>query len=381
MKMGIIALLLMLTAINYGSYSNAVGMSTTTTSLSTSTHSQGYRGNIEYTATVTSTEGVPTGTITYMNGSEELGTAFLSDATLNTATATITINFLTAGAHTITAVYSGDSNYMGSTSGEITQEVVQAPSTVSVSSSANPSVYGDYITFTATVSSLNEHVPTGEVAFKNGDTTLQTLSLSDVGVVTFENIENIENNLLASSGFHNITAEYLGDTNYLGSTSSVLSQYVAVDVDMSINRSSPTVVGESISFYIVVNEVSATTNTISIMDGDQIIVQDLAIVNNDYVLWTAPNLPAGLYSFTAVFSGEDTNFETATSAPIQLLILDPASLDVNQDNRVEINDIVRIIVNGTLAQKDFNHDGAFNQADIHSMLTYISTVNQIDYEY
>jgi len=160
-----------------------------------------------------------------------------------------------------------------------------------------------------------------------------------------------------------------------------LSQYVAVDVDMSINRSSPTVVGESISFYIVVNEVSATTNTISIMDGDQIIVQDLAIVNNDYVLWTAPNLPAGLYSFTAVFSGEDTNFETATSAPIQLLILDPASLDVNQDNRVEINDIVRIIVNGTLAQKDFNHDGAFNQADIHSMLTYISTVNQIDYEY
>ena len=51
----------------------------------------------------------------------------------------------------ITAVYSGDSNFTTSTSSALSQTVNQDSTTTSVASATNPSVYGQSVTFTATV--------------------------------------------------------------------------------------------------------------------------------------------------------------------------------------------------------------------------------------
>ena len=55
--------------------------------------------------------GVPTGTVTFFDGTRELGTAQLSDGT-----AYLIVSSLTKGKHTITASYSGDGDFVASVS-------------------------------------------------------------------------------------------------------------------------------------------------------------------------------------------------------------------------------------------------------------------------
>ena len=75
---------------------------------------------------------VPTGTITFMDGTSSLGTVPL-DAT---ATAQVATSILSAGTHSITATYSGDSTFSGSISAALTQ-IVSAPAfAISLSSTA-----------------------------------------------------------------------------------------------------------------------------------------------------------------------------------------------------------------------------------------------------
>src|SRR5206468_5963027 len=64
---------------------------------------------------------------------------------------------LSVANHTITAVYSGDVNFNTSTSASFTQTVNKASTTAVVISSVNPSVFGQSVTFTATVTRSEEH--------------------------------------------------------------------------------------------------------------------------------------------------------------------------------------------------------------------------------
>ena len=88
------------------------------------------------------------------------------------------------------------------------------PTTVALTSSPNPSIYGQAVTLSATVSSATG-TPTGSVTFKNGTTTLGTVTLG-AGVATLSTtIPNV--------GTQSITAAYGGNANFSVSTSPVLS--------------------------------------------------------------------------------------------------------------------------------------------------------------
>ena len=97
----------------------------------------------------------------------------------------------------------------------------KASTTVKVVSSANPSVSGQSVTFTATVAAKEpgSGVPTGTVTFKDGSKILGTGVLNASGQATYTT-----NSL--SVGTHSITTVYSGDGNFGSSTSSVLSQNV-----------------------------------------------------------------------------------------------------------------------------------------------------------
>ena len=75
-----------------------------------------------FTATVTVVApgaGTPTGTVTFKDGATTLGTGTLNGA----GVATFTTTALAAGSHYITATFSGDGSFNGSTSSALKQDV------------------------------------------------------------------------------------------------------------------------------------------------------------------------------------------------------------------------------------------------------------------
>ncbi len=101
----------------------------------------------------------------------------------------------------------------------------QDGTTTAISSSTNPSVYGQPVTFTATVAAASPGggTPTGMVTFYDGKKKLGTATLSD-GVASFETSS-------LSVGTHSITAVYGGDTDFEESTSAILKQVVKSNSD------------------------------------------------------------------------------------------------------------------------------------------------------
>ena len=192
-----------------------------TTSLTSSANPSTVGSSVIFTATVTSGA---TGTVTFKDGSTVLGTA-----TISGTTATFSTAGLSAGSHSITAVYGGDSTYDGSTSSAITQVVNKASTNTSLTSSANPSTLGDTVIFTATVTSG----ATGTVTFKDGSTVLGTATISGT-TATFSTAA-------LSAGSHSITAVYGGDSAYDGSTSSAITQVVAAAPVVTSNPTGQTV--------------------------------------------------------------------------------------------------------------------------------------------
>ena len=193
--------------------------SATTTAVSSSANPSVYSQPVTFTATVTAVppgSGVPTGTVTFKNGSTTLGTGTLNGSGI----ATFSSSALAVGSASITAVYGGSAIFNTSTSTVLTQMVNQDSTTSRVTSSKNPAKPNQLLTFTATVvaSAPGAATPTGTVTFKDGATTLTSGPLSS-GKATYSTS-------ILSSGTHQITVVYGGDSSFLTSTSPVLVQTV-----------------------------------------------------------------------------------------------------------------------------------------------------------
>ena len=196
-----------------------VAPASTTTALTASATTINAGASITFTATVTpaaGSSGAPTGTVHFFNGTASLGTG-----TVTAGVATLTTTTLPAGSDSITAVYSGDTNFSGSTSAAliITVNGVSAPvaTTTVLSASATSAVTGTSITFTAQVTPASGTVvPTGSVTFKDGTTTLGSGALDGTGKATYSTAT-------LAVGAHNITAAYAGTAAFSTSTSSAVT--------------------------------------------------------------------------------------------------------------------------------------------------------------
>jgi len=105
--------------------------------------------------------------------------------------------------------------------GNVFEVTPLAVTTTVVSSSANPSKYGQSVTFTATVTSQHSGTPTGTVSFFDRATSTNlgssSLNNSAMGSVQFSTL---------GPSTHSIAAAYSGDTNFASSVSSSLTQVV-----------------------------------------------------------------------------------------------------------------------------------------------------------
>ena len=189
-----------------------VNPSSTTTAMTSSLDPSAFGQSVTFTATVSGSGGTPTGTVTFKDGATTIGTGTLNGL----GQTTFSTGALATGAHSITAVYGGDTNFTASTSPVLTQNVNTGASTTTLMSSVNPSALGQSVTFTATVSGAG--TPTGSVTLRDGATPLGTAALNGAGQVTFT--------LTLPAGAHTLTADYAGNSNYATSSSAPLTQTV-----------------------------------------------------------------------------------------------------------------------------------------------------------
>jgi hypothetical protein len=202
-----------------------------------------------------------TGTVDFtVDGVTVPGVAIVAGA------ATYTTSALATGAHLVSATYNGDATYNISLSPTMTQSVgpaLRATNTV-VTSSRNPSTFGQNVTFTATVRpATGTGTPTGSVQFNIDGTNIGgALTLNAQGRATFATTA-------LAAGAHNVLAIYSGSAVFSGGTSATISQTVnqlATTTTVTSNRN-PSVSGQSVTFTARVNPAAATGSVVFQIDG------------------------------------------------------------------------------------------------------------------
>src|SRR5439155_663788 len=157
----------------------ASGTTTTITSDSPDPSVVGQAYTVSVTvAAVAPATGTPTRSVTVTDG-----TGSCTIASLSNGSGSCALTSTTAGAKTLTATYGGDASFGGS-SGTTTHQVNQAATTTAVTSSPNPSSFGQPVTFTASVSPVSpgSGTPGGTVSFAADGTTIAAC-----GTVTLTN--------------------------------------------------------------------------------------------------------------------------------------------------------------------------------------------------
>jgi len=280
------------------------------TTLTSSANPSAFGQAITFTAAIqTVYGGTATGTVTFLDGTASLGTVSVSGNA-----AQISLSGLALGSHSITAKYSGNSNFTASTSAAVTQSVTQAATATSVNSNADPSSYGQSVTFTATVAPAYAGTPTGTVTFSDGSNSLGSATLSG-GIAS---LTTGATSLL--SGAHSISAKYNGDSNFLASTSANLAQTVnpIATATTLVSSANPSAAGKSVTFTASVSSsvggtLSGTVNFY--LDRGTTAVSSSSLSNGS-AQYSTNSLTAGTHSLTAVFVPSNSNFGGSTSAPL-----------------------------------------------------------------
>ncbi len=272
-----------------------------------------FNQSVTFTATVAAVapgSGTPIGTATFKNGAVVLGTVALSagKATFSTST-------LTPGPHSITVTYNGGVDFSTSTSAVLAQTVNKASVKATVVSSHNPSVFGQSVTFTATVVAVapGSGTPIGTVTFKNGAVVLSTVALS-AGKAMFTTAA-------LTPGAHSITVTYNGSLNFNAGTSSVLAQTVnkASSSTKLTSSRNPSALGQAVIFTITVTTVApgigVPTGSVTLKNGGAI-VGIVPLVAGKATITTS-SLTHGTHSMTAVYSGSVNDLGSSSAALTQ----------------------------------------------------------------
>jgi hypothetical protein len=212
----------------FSTIAGVVGLPVTVTTVTSSANPSTLGQQVTFTALVTvpGYQGTPTGTVTFTIDGRAQSPVPLTAVGSNVEAQFVT-STLTAGPHTVTASYSGDANVSPS-SGSLSTQTVTAPglksTTTTLTSSLNPSTYGQMVTFTAVVSpGASAGSPTGTVSFTIDGAPLTPVALQKVGGVE----EAVFSTAALSAGTHTVSATYNGDATFSPSVvSSDLAQTV-----------------------------------------------------------------------------------------------------------------------------------------------------------
>jgi hypothetical protein len=319
----------------YGSSSatipQLVTSSDTTTTL-TATPNPANQGNlVTLTANVAPVlpgTGNPTGTVTFFNGGTSLGTGTVS-ATVSGGVATLSTSTLPVGADSLTAVYSGDTTFNTSTSAPLTETVGPAAlgTSLAIQSAVNPSIFGQSVTFTATVTPVSGTVtPTGSVIFT--DTTLNPQLTLGTGTVNAAGQATVTvSSLQVNTAGQTIQASYVPTGNFAASSATLTQNINSAATTTALGASPPAIsVGQSVTFTATVSVTApgagpATGNVQFFVDNTVTPVATSPLGTNGTATYTTSTLTAGTHNVSATYvptanSLGGRNFLTSSSQTV-----------------------------------------------------------------
>jgi hypothetical protein len=283
---------------------NNSGAPPTTTSLVSSLNPAPTKFAVTYTATVKSQSGGGvTGTVTFQDGSSTVATVRLAGNQSAYST-----SYKTTGTHLIVASYSGDLQNAGSTSPPLTESIFNGyTSTTALTSSLNPSTYGQKVTWTATVTSPGSFMPTGKVQFTWSGYTIGSATLNSSGVATLT-----KSNLNADT--YPLTAVYLGDAANLGSTSPVLNQVVLETTSAAkiTSTPNPSTQGQAVTFTAKISSPTVIpTGPVTFTAGKTVL--GTAQLSGGKAKLVISSLPVGSTKVTATYYGDSNIAKSSAS--------------------------------------------------------------------
>jgi len=276
------------------------------TKLSTSLSPSPINYPVTFTATTTSRVSIPDGiSVTFYDGTNEIGTGSTKNGV-----ASFTTSALTPGRHTIKAMYPG-SGFSKASSGAVTQIVLNPyRTTTTLTSTLNPSIYGQAVTFTAKVTTTGSVPPTGRVAFRWSDYSLGSVPLDSNGVATLTRSK-------LNADLYPLTAVYSGDATNLGSTSATLSQLVeqttsAAQITSSLN---PSTEGQAVTFTATITSSTVMpTGPVTFRAGNTVL--GTAQLSGGKAKFTTSSLPTGTTTISATYYG-DSNIARSSASVAQ----------------------------------------------------------------
>ena len=283
-------------------------------------------------------DGVATGTVTFQSDTATLGKATLGSDGI----AELLTGMVPAGSNSLKASFPGDASFKASTSGAVALTVQPAPTALLVS--ADQSIYsaGDAVALTATFTSgagsrsLDSlgAAPTGTVTFVADNTnTLGTVTVTGTAgswaAPAAASATLTTKGLL--SGGHQITATYIGDSNYAaGATADTYNVVVLANTPtMSVTSSAPTIKQNE---PLVLTATLSASGSLPLPTGT---VHFSIIKNTDfYSAWNSPGiavsngtasvtvpanvLPIGTFTVSASYGGDSLYYGASATNPLSV---------------------------------------------------------------
>jgi hypothetical protein len=283
---------------------------------------------VTLTATVTTSSTLtgsylPTGIVTFLNGSTSIGTA-----TLNAKGVATFSGMLPAGTYTITANYPGDAGFNASVSPAASTLTVTSATATTTALSVVPttSAYGTAATLTATVMAGTSPATSGMVTFTAGSMTLGTANINASGLATLS--------VTPAVGIYSVIAMYAGTATQ--GMPNGFAPSTSAGVALTITKASTTVVltssnanagtGVNVTLTATVSTaatgVTAPGGLVTFMNGTTSLGTATVGAGGMATLVTSFST-AGTNSLTAVYAG-DTNYTGSTSTALTQVVVTPS---------------------------------------------------------
>jgi hypothetical protein len=215
------------------------------------------------------------------------------------------------GTDTIGATFSATAMHLmsGASSGLV---VGKASAATAVASVPNPSVFGQSVTFTATVVPVAPGAgsPTGTVTFSDSGIAIGSAPLSG-GTASVATAALV-------GGVHSITASYSGDGSFTASASSPYMHTVSPAGSTTTLESSPnpSLAGQSVSFTaIVTSGAGVPTGSVNFLDGATVIGS--GALSGGTATFSTASLTAGTHSITAAYGGDASHLPSTSAIVVQ----------------------------------------------------------------
>ncbi|MEU4686984.1 Ig-like domain-containing protein, partial [Streptomyces xinghaiensis] len=302
-----------------GSDTHTVNGADTTTSVTGTPNPSAFGEPVTLTAVVQPLApgaGIPTGNVVFsVGGGGGGGFTVPLDAG---GVAQLTLSTLEVGPHPVTADYESANGNFNDSTGSTTQSVTLSPTTTTVTSAPDPSVFGQPVTFTATVAPAvpGAGTPTGTVTFVLDGTTTVTQPLVG-GVATFTSSS-------LSTGPHTVQASYGGDARFAasgGADTHTVDR--APTTTVSTSSPNPSRAGRVATFTATVAPVppgsGTPTGTVTFVIGGSGGGTFTAPLIGSVATITNQGLSLGPHTVTATYNG-DAAFAPSTGSHVHTVV-------------------------------------------------------------